>query len=192
MAEGTEGTDDSGKTTTPVVEGNPNTEVKQPQTVPLHEHIGVKEMLRKAEGKTADAEKSHAETRHELSNVQEALESSDKRVKALEAELKSLEESKKSLVDPEKHQELVDKIATLEKGILDSRKKALTDAGVSEEEIKDLTEEQLTIYEKAVKAIGAGAKKSLPDGGKGGSGSSENLTSAEKISQGLADKFKDK
>jgi len=186
MAEDTDGTDG---TKTTVVEGNKESEVKQPQTVPLHEHIGVKEMLRKAEGKTAEAEKATAETRHELANVQEALESSDKRVKALEAELKSLEESKKSLVDPEKHQELVDKIATLEKGILDTRRKALTDAGAPEEEVKDLTEEQLTIYEKAVKAVGAGAKKSLPDGGKGGTGSVDNLSTLEKLSQGLADKF---
>jgi len=86
---------------------------------------------------------------------------------------------------------LMDKIATLEKGILDNRRKALTDAGAPEEEVKDLTEEQLTIYEKAVKAIGAGAKKSLPDGGKGGSGSSENLTTQEKLAKGLEEKFKD-
>jgi len=187
MAEGTDGTE----TKTSVVEGTQTTEAKQPQTVPLHEHIGVKEMLRKAEKATAEADKATAETRHELANVQEAMESSDKRVKALEAEVESLEKSKKSLVDPEEHQKVLDKITTLEKGILDTRRKALTDSGATEEEIKDLTEEQLTIYEKAFKSAGAGAKKSLPDGGKGGSGSSENLTSIEKISKGLEEKFKD-
>jgi len=167
-----------------VVEENPT--AKTEETVPMSKYVGVKEMLRKAEEASVEY---RATTEQEKVSAQSRIDLQTTQIEKLETTVKSLEEAKKSLVDPKEHQKVLDKIATLEKGILDNRRKSLTDAGAPEEEVKDLTEEQLTIYEKAVKAVGAGAKKSLPDGGKGGTGSVDNLSTLEKLSQGLADKF---
>ena len=133
-----------------VVEIQPDASGKYPETVPWKQYVGIKESL----GKKLDAEKEKA---------------------------KSLEEQLKTVVKPEDHKKVADELATIKadhektvnelKSLKESsaseKRNILKQKGVPEEEVKSMSEAELTA---AVKVANLVSKPKLDMGTGGGSG----------------------
>jgi len=152
-----------------MIEGDVNPgEGTQEKTVPLHEYVGIKEMLRKREVE----------------------------VSSLNEQIKTLQEQTKGMVSPDDHKKVGDELQQAKtelgtaltelKDIREAELKAIRDglvsAGVPEETVKDLTKEQLMLLTKGLEAGKKLVQK--PDLGTGAA-AGKPMTTLEKLAAGF-------
>jgi hypothetical protein len=109
----------------------------------MEKYIGVKEMLRKAEQRLAQA------------NVD--IESKNSELEQAKTKISSLEEQYKDFVSPDDHKKVVTELDGFKTEAMNSQRKSFADKyGLDVADIKDLSEEQLKLVE-------IGAKKRIAE-----------------------------
>lgn len=178
------------------VEGTPVTpvvETPKQETVPMSEHIGVKEMLRKRETTLAEAQAA-------AEKVNAANEQAQTRIVELEADVGRLGEQiqagKTSAVDPAELTQAKEKLAELQVKSLSGKKEAaVAFAGAKTEDIESMTEGELDIYLKGLGARGGQVEKVEtppgPDLSSGGQPVVPATTARQKMKQGWEERQKE-
>ena len=139
-----------------VVEIQPDKDGKYPESVPWKQYVGTKESL----GKKIDAEKANTE-----SEKQKVISLEEKLKGATSAD--EFEKTKTELAELKvANQGSLDKLKGIQEKSLSEKRSALIKKGLSEEKIKDMSEESLTATLEVLEGF-----KPLPDlsGGSGGS-----------------------
>ena len=156
------------------------------QSVPMSQYVGVKEMLSRRDAEIADREAKIAITEGKLTEHTTKLQGLEAEVKAKTDEITKLKES---TVTAEEHKKVADELNALNTGWLELDKQAVVDGSggkITAEDIKDFTQEQLTLFKKGLN-VGKETKTPKADLKGGGGGDGGLTTASEKIKAGWAE-----
>lgn len=153
------------------------------QSVPMSQYVGVKEMLSRKEADLAAIEAKVALTEGKLTEHTTKVQELTAEVKTRTDEITKLKES---AVNPDEYKAAVNELTTLKTGLLDLQKQTIIDGSggkVTLEDIKDFTQDQITLFEKGLK-VGEVLKTPKPDLKGGGGGDGAHTTGAQKMRAG--------
>jgi len=147
-----------------VSEGSQDKTVEQgdkghPESVSWTEHVGVKEMLKKREESLTTETQAKEE-------AQKTLETSKTHMTELETEVKNLGERLKAGVDPVEFKRINEELDKRKTQELEAVRTVLTKAGFTEEDLKDMSPENLALLVKGAEK--GQVKKPGADLGTGG------------------------
>jgi len=164
MAETDGGAQGTSNTPEPEVK-TPEPSGKKEEYVPMSKYVGVKEMLRKAEQAGINQK---ATLDNQIVNLQTDNTTKDTQIQKLGAEVSNLNEQNQGRISAEDHSKVQGDLKTKTEEILSLKKKSVqTKFGVAEEDLKDLSESDLSIFEKAL-SLGKAKTVAKADTGGGG------------------------